>query len=147
MLARLGRHGEALGQSAVDMLLAGVSTPGVGELLERIIRTAGFARAGQPTGHALGQSGAAGGGARVRQAGENLTDLPHVISQLAAARTGSVRADHTQHVAYYGHDVPISDTNASMSANVTSPSPLQSAFSHGHGSCVQFSWPPRASTK
>lgn len=38
MLARLDHHGEALGQSAVDMLLAGVRTRRVGKLLERIIR-------------------------------------------------------------------------------------------------------------
>lgn len=38
MLARLDHHREALGQSAVDLLLAGVSTRRVGELLERIIR-------------------------------------------------------------------------------------------------------------
>jgi putative transposase len=38
MLARVDHHGDELGQSAVDMLLAGVSTRRVGELLERIIR-------------------------------------------------------------------------------------------------------------
>jgi transposase-like protein len=38
MLARLDHHRDTLGQSAVDMLLAGVSTRRVGELLERIIR-------------------------------------------------------------------------------------------------------------
>jgi putative transposase len=38
MLTRLDHHRGALGQSAVDMLLAGVSTRRVGELLERIIR-------------------------------------------------------------------------------------------------------------
>ncbi len=38
MLARLDHHRDDLGQSAVDMLLAGVSTRRVGELLERIIR-------------------------------------------------------------------------------------------------------------
>ncbi len=38
MLARLDHHREDLGQSAVDLLLAGVSTRRVGELLERIIR-------------------------------------------------------------------------------------------------------------
>lgn len=38
MLTRLDHHRDALGQSAVDMLLAGVSTRRVGELLERIIR-------------------------------------------------------------------------------------------------------------
>lgn len=37
MLARLEDHREAFGQSVVDMLLAGVSTRRVGELLERII--------------------------------------------------------------------------------------------------------------
>ena len=37
MFARLENHRDALGQSAVDMLLAGVSTRRVGELLERII--------------------------------------------------------------------------------------------------------------
>ncbi len=38
MLARLDHHRDELGQSAVDLLLAGVSTRRVGELLERIIR-------------------------------------------------------------------------------------------------------------
>jgi len=38
MLDRLDHHRDDLGQSAVDMLLAGVSTRRVGELLERIIR-------------------------------------------------------------------------------------------------------------
>ena len=37
MLARLEDHRQAFGQSVVDMLLAGVSTRRVGELLERII--------------------------------------------------------------------------------------------------------------
>jgi putative transposase len=37
MLARLEDHRQALGQSVVDMLLAGVSTRRVGQLLERII--------------------------------------------------------------------------------------------------------------
>lgn len=37
MFSRLEDHREALGQSVVDMLLAGVSTRRVGELLERII--------------------------------------------------------------------------------------------------------------
>ena len=37
MFSRLGNHREALGDSAVEMLLAGVSTRRVGELLERII--------------------------------------------------------------------------------------------------------------
>jgi putative transposase len=37
MLGKLARHDEALGQSAVEMLLAGVSTRRVGELLDRIL--------------------------------------------------------------------------------------------------------------